>query len=84
MQYFDQLFGFPFSQLFQNLVIGLIAIAIGIIIKYILKRIFLLFSRYWATFVINSIIKHLNGPVGFFIPLLLLNASFAVMKIDLN
>ncbi|MET3112716.1 small-conductance mechanosensitive channel [Pedobacter sp. CG_S7] len=84
MQYFDRLFGFPFSHLFQNLVIGFIVIAIGIIIKYILKRIFLLFSRYWATFVINSIIKRLNRPVGFFIPLLLLNASFAFMKMDLS
>ena len=79
MLYFNQLFGFPANQFFKNLVIAMIAIAIGLVIKLVLKRMFLLLCRYWATFIIGSVIKRLSKPVGFFIPLFLLNVSLAFM-----
>jgi len=82
MLYFNQLFGFPATQFFSNLAIAIIAIAIGLVIKFILKRIFLLLCKVWATFIIRSIIKRLSKPVGFFIPLLLLNASLVFMELQ--
>lgn len=78
----DNFFGYPLPQFIQNLLIGLIAIALGLAIKFILFKLFLLFSRFWASFTIKSIIKHLNQPVGIFIPLLLFNASLGLMKLD--
>jgi small-conductance mechanosensitive channel len=82
MLYIDQYFGFSVTQFFQNLAIALIAIAIGIAIKLIIKKAFLFFARYWATFIIGSIIRHLSRPIGYFIPLLLLNISLDFMKMD--
>ncbi|WP_432708758.1 mechanosensitive ion channel family protein [Pedobacter sp.] len=82
MLYLDQFADFPWSQLFHNLVIGFIAIITGVVIKFILKRSFLFFSRYWATFVIGSIVRRLSKPVGVFLPLLLLNVAIAFMKLS--
>lgn len=79
MEYIDDFFGYPIPQFIQNIIIGVIAIALGVILKFIIKKTFKFFSRYWATFQIESILKHLNGPVGLFIPLLFLNISLGVM-----
>lgn len=79
MEYIDDFFGYPIPQLIQNIIIAVIAITLGLVLKFIIRKIFKLFSRYWATFQIQSILRHLNTPVGIFIPLLLLNISLGLM-----
>lgn len=79
MEYIDDFFGYPIPQLIQNIILAVIAVTLGLVLKFIIRKIFKLFSRYWATFQIQSILKHLNGPVGVFIPLLLLNISLDLM-----
>lgn len=82
MEYIDDFFGYPIPQFFQNLIMGTSAIAIGLLLTFVIRKIFKLWSRYWATFQINSIIRHLTTPVTVFVPLLLLNISMGVMVMD--
>lgn len=79
MEYIDDFFGYPIPQVVQNFILAALAIALGTLLKFIILKAFRLFSRYWATFQIRSIITHLNAPAGFFLPLLLLNASLSLM-----
>lgn len=79
---FDRFSGLPVKQIAENLGIALLAIFIGLLLKFIIKRLFLFFSRYWATFTLNVVVKYLNTAIGFFIPLLLLDASLEFMRID--
>jgi len=82
MQQIDEFFGYPIPQFLQNIITGAIAVVLGIVLKFVLKKVFLLFSKYWLSFVIRSIIRHLNRPFGFFIPLLFLNGALDVMKMN--
>ncbi|UKT63197.1 mechanosensitive ion channel family protein [Pedobacter mucosus] len=82
MQYLDHIFGYPIPLFLKNLIIGLAAILIGILIKYIIHKSFLLFSRWWNFIIIKSTIKHLQNPVGIFIPLALLDFSISLMDIS--
>ncbi|MCX2482073.1 mechanosensitive ion channel family protein [Pedobacter sp. MR2016-24] len=82
MEYIDDFFGYPIPQFFQNIIIAVAAIALGLILKFIGSKIFKFVSRYWASFQIRSIIKHLDHPVGLFLPLLLLNMSMVMMVMD--
>jgi small-conductance mechanosensitive channel len=79
---FDCFNGILVRQYAENLGIFLAAIVIGLLLKFVLKKMFLFFSRYWATFTLNVVVKYLNTPVGFFIPLVLLNISLGFMKMD--
>ncbi|MCX2433330.1 mechanosensitive ion channel family protein [Pedobacter sp. GR22-10] len=79
MQYLDHFFGYPIPLLLKNVIIGCIAILLGIIIKFIISKTFILLSRWWDSIVIKSTIKHLKRPVAVFIPLLLLNFSLDLM-----
>jgi len=83
MEYIDDFFGYPIPQFIQNIIIALIAITLGIILTLIIRKAFKFFSKYWATFQIESIIKHLDGPVSIFVPLLLLNMSMGLMVMNL-
>lgn len=82
MEYIDEFFGHPVPQFLQNIIVAVCAVVLGLIIKIVLRKVFKFFSRYWATFEINAIINRLNGPIGIFIPLLLLNASLSFMEMD--
>lgn len=82
MEYIDDFFGYPIPQFFQNLIMGICALAIGFILTFVIRKTFKFSSRYWATFQINSIIRHLTGPVSVFVPLLLLNISLTFMVMD--
>ena len=82
MQQIDEFFGYPIPQFLQNIITGTIAVILGVTLKFILKKVFLFFSKYWLSFVIRSIIRHLNRPIGFFIPLLFLNGALDVMKMN--
>lgn len=80
MQYLDHLYGSSIPLCLKNIIIGLLAVLLGICIKFVIHRIFILLSRWWDFIFIKSIIKHLRHPIGVFIPLLLLNFSLSVMK----
>lgn len=80
MQYLDHLFGSPVPLLLKNFIIGLLAVLLGILIKFIIHKVFILLSRWWDFILIKSIIKHLRHPVGVFIPLLLFNFSLVLMQ----
>ena len=82
MEYIDDFFGYPIPQFFQNLIMGVSAIALGLILTFVIRKIFKFWSRYWATFQITSIITHLTGPVTVFVPILLLNISMGFMVMD--
>ena len=82
MEYIDDFFGYPIPQFFQNLIMGISAIALGLILTFVIRKIFKFWSRYWATFQITSIITHLTGPVTVFVPILLLNISMGFMVMD--
>ncbi len=82
MEYIDDFFGYPIPQFFQNLIMGISAIALGLVLTFVIRKIFKFWSRYWATFQITSIITHLNRPVTVFVPLLLLNISMGIMVMD--
>lgn len=81
MDYYDGLIGnlHPF---FYNSILAIGAIILGLLIKFILVKLFKFFARFWATFQIKSILRHLSSPVGFFIPLLLLNGLLDFMRLD--
>jgi small-conductance mechanosensitive channel len=81
MDYFDGLVGNTHS-FFYNSLLAFGAVLLGLMIKFILVKAFRFFARYWASFQIRSILKHLSKPVGFFIPLLLLNAALEVMRLS--
>jgi small-conductance mechanosensitive channel len=82
MAYIDDFFGYPVPQFLQNIIIALCAAGTGLVIKFIIRKTFNFFSKFWATFQIQSIVRHLNGPVGVFIPLLLLNIALDFMVMD--
>lgn len=64
-----------------NLLLGLGAISAGLLLKYFLVKTFSMFSKFWATFHISSIVKHLSVPIAFFLPLLLLNIAVSFMDL---
>jgi small-conductance mechanosensitive channel len=78
----DDFFGHSFSPILKNLILGIGAIILGITLKFILLKTFKFFARFWATFQIQSILKNLSTPIGFFIPLLLLNISSNYMLLS--
>ncbi|NTE03601.1 mechanosensitive ion channel [Agrobacterium tumefaciens] len=84
MQYLDHFFGYPIPLLIKNIIIGCVAILLGIIIKFIISKTFILLSRWWDSIVIKSTIKHLKRPVAVFIPLLLLNFSLDLMEMSVK
>lgn len=84
MQYLDQIFGYPIPLFLKNLIIGIAAILLGVLIKFIIHKTFILLSRWWDFIIIKSTIKHLRHPVGVFIPLLLLNFSSSLMQMPSN
>ncbi|SFH13694.1 mechanosensitive ion channel family protein [Pedobacter insulae] len=78
----ENLFSFQPSNNFHNLIIAIAAIIFGIVLKYVLRASFKFVARLWANFQIQSILKHLSAPMGFFLPLFLLNLSLNFMYIS--
>lgn len=77
----DKLFNYEFSGIAHNVITVVASILAGMLISYLIRKLFMIFSRFWLTFIINSIIKHLQGPVNVFLPLLTLNISLDFMKL---
>lgn len=65
----------------QNFLIALAAICTGILLSFLLRKAFILFSRFWLTFIISSVVKNLQGPANFLLPLLFLDGSLSFMSI---
>lgn len=82
MQYLDHFFGSPIPLFLKNIIIGLLAVLLGILIKFLIHKLFLLVSRWWDFILIKSIIRHLRHPVAVFIPLLLLSFSLSLMQMS--
>lgn len=82
MEHLNDFFGYQVPQFLQNIIIAGSSCALGFILTIIIRKVFKFFARFWATFEIRSIIKHLNGPVGLFIPLLFLNISLSLMVMN--
>ncbi|WP_131536361.1 mechanosensitive ion channel family protein [Pedobacter nototheniae] len=82
MQYLDQAFGYTIPLFLKNFLIAGIAVFAGILITYIIHKIFLVLSKWWDFILIKSTIKHLRGPFSIFIPLLLLNFSLSFMDLQ--
>lgn len=82
MQYLDHIFGYPIPVFVKNLIIAVIAILLGILIKFIIHKIFILLSRWWDSIIIKSTIKHLRNPIAVFMPLLCLNSSLDLMTMS--
>jgi small-conductance mechanosensitive channel len=72
------------SILGYNIIIAVAAIFLGMLLSFIFRKLFMVFSRFWLTFVIESIVRNLQGPVNFLLPLLCLNASFGLMKLPVG
>jgi len=71
-----------FPVITYNLLLFAAALCTGLLLSFIIRKIFIFFSRFWLTFVINTIVKHLRGPVNYLIPLLCLNAVIPFMKLQ--
>ena len=80
MQYLDHIFGYPIPLFLKNVIIGVAAILIGMLVKFIIHKLFLFVSRWWDFVLIKLIIQHLRRPIEIFIPLLLLNFSLTLME----
>ena len=78
----ETLFGFSFPSYLHNLVWIVSSIGIGLLLKVILTKAFRFFARFWAKFQLNAIVRRLNTPVAFFLPLLLLTFSLRLMRVD--
>jgi len=84
MQYLDHFLGYPIPLFVKNLIIAVIAVLAGLLLKFIIHKIFILLSRWWDFILIKSTIKHLRRPVAVFIPLLFLNFSLDVMQMPVT
>lgn len=82
MEYIDDFFGYPIPVFLQNIIIGVAAIALGLLLKFIVRRFFELFTRFWASFQVQAMVRYLDGPSGIFLPVLLLNISMGFMVMD--
>ena len=78
----SNLFGYDIPVFFENLIVGLLAILIGMALSFILRKVFVLFSRFILSFLIGSIIRHLQGPVNVLLPVLVMDFSLIFMKME--
>ncbi|PSK93036.1 mechanosensitive ion channel-like protein [Taibaiella chishuiensis] len=82
MQYLDQFLGYRIPLFLKNLVIAAVAVLLGLLIRFLIHKLFVLLSKWWDFILIKSTIKHLRRPVAFFLPLAFLNASLSLMVLD--
>ena len=79
----DTIFGFELPHLIQNLIIGVIAILLGLLTKVVVRLVFKLLAKLWPLHLIRSTIKYLGGPITSFLPLMFINGSLDYMKMDI-
>jgi small-conductance mechanosensitive channel len=78
----DTIFGYNLPHVIQNLIIGVLAIVLGLLASLILRQVFKLLARLWPLHLIHSTIRYLGGPVSSFLPLIFLNGSLDYMTMD--
>lgn len=78
----DKIFGYDLPHFLQNIIIGVLAILIGLVARIILRLVFRLLAKLWPLHLISSTIKYLGGPIALFLPLIFLNGSLDYMKMD--
>src|SRR5690349_2256514 len=66
----------------SNLLLLLIAIVSGLVIRFILNKSIWLYYRRSKSFTFQQIIKHLHTPVGFLLPLIMVNAALPLMRMS--
>lgn len=68
--------------LLWNALLLLAAIAAGLLIRFIMRK-FLLFNYQRSNFYLfNEISKHLHGPSGYFLPLVMINILMPYLRLD--
>lgn len=82
MGYLDNLFGYPVPVFLQNIIVALVAIVLGLIIKFSVRRAFKIGYKLSDYYLLKSIGTRMNGSFGFFVPLFLLNMSLGFMIIS--
>jgi small-conductance mechanosensitive channel len=82
MRYFDSLFGYAVPVFVQNLMVALVAIILGLVIKFIVRKAFSIGYRFSDYYLLKSIANRLNRSFGFFVPLLLLKISLGFMTLS--
>jgi small-conductance mechanosensitive channel len=82
MRYFDNLFGYAVPVFLQNIIVAVIAIILGLIIKFLVRKAFSLGYKYTDYYLLTSVGTRLNGSFGFLVPLLLLNISLGFMTLS--
>lgn len=65
-----------------NALVVVAAIVAGLLIKFILHRLFVFYSNISDYFLIKSVIRHLEKPVAYFVPLFMLNLAIPLMRLN--
>lgn len=71
-----------FPDFVWNISVAASAVIIGLIMRFIIRLIFRIYFKFSDFFLMKSILKHLDKPVGFFLPLLLLNFSLPMLHLS--
>ncbi|WP_443937620.1 mechanosensitive ion channel family protein [Pedobacter sp. MW01-1-1] len=82
MSYLDQIFGFPIPVFLKNVIIATLAVLLGVLVKFIVHKVFVALSRWWNFILITSTIKHLKNPIAIFIPIVFFNFSIEIMSLS--
>lgn len=64
-----------------NIIVAVAAVLIGVILKLILSRIFKFYGKLSGYFLINTSVKHMQGVMWYFLPLLMLNLALPMMRL---
>ncbi len=84
MQYLDHLWEHRLPWFLKDLIIAVVAVLLGLLVKFIIHKLFVLLSKWWDFILIKSTIRRLHRPVSCFVPLLFLNASLPLMVMTAN
>lgn len=66
----------------SNILLLLFAILSGLVIRFVLNKIMWLYYRRSKSYTFQQIIKYLHTPVGFLLPLIMVNASLPMMRMS--
>lgn len=66
----------------SNFLLLILAIVSGLVIRFILNKSIWLYYRRSKSFAFQQIIKHLHTPVGFLLPLIMVNGTLPLMRMS--
>jgi small-conductance mechanosensitive channel len=82
MRYVDNLFGYAVPVFLQNIIVAVVAIVLGLIVKFIVRKAFAIGYKYSDYYLLKSVANRLNRSFGFFVPLFLLSISLGFMTLS--